>query len=124
MDDDNDAFPEKGAPEEDSSSHEGGMMQTELLHDVVFDPSLPLKPPPRPRKPVRPASYSPHSDPDTIDLFGDVAVNNPELLDEELDHEDDWQQESALGVHSQELRDSLAEELTSILAELDHPTGG
>ena len=50
--------------------------QIPLLEDIVFDPSLPLKPPPKP-KAKKPAAknFSKDYDPDTLDLFGDTLEN-------------------------------------------------
>lgn len=108
-----------------------------LLHDMVYDQSLPLRPPKRPRRPkAEKPSTPPGYDPDTIDLFGDVE---PPLDVDDLDEEameefrdsaeqmiDDLVEEQppACEEHeekeeiSQRLRSELTEQLTSILDDL------
>jgi len=99
-----------------------------LLHDMVYDPSLPLRPPKRPSRPkAQKPSTPPGYDPDTIDLFGDV---DPHLDIEDLDEEtmeefrdsaeqmiDDLVEEYTEEI-SQRLRSELTEQLTSILDDL------
>ena len=103
-----------------------GLKQTELLHDIVFDASLPLKAPPRPKTKRPPATYSPHSDPDTIDLFGDMDLRE---LDDEFDSESFDRTEEALieqgdqqaeeTARALNLRHELASDLSQILNDLN-----
>ena len=107
-------------------------IQIPLIDDLVFDESLALRPPKKskPKPQSKKATYSPHSDPDTIDLFGDVSADS---------HEDDVEGEipdfdttfdSILDVDpvvpEQEsdntaLRDELTTELHGILETLNKP---
>ena len=104
-------------------------IQIPLIDDLVFDESLALRPPKKskPRTPGKKATYSPHSDPDTIDLFGDVSEEQLEddLEDEIPDFESTF--DSIMDVDpvvpEQEadnaaLRDELASELNGILETL------
>ena len=55
-----------------------GVTQIPLIHDLVFDPSTPLKPPgKRPKisqsSSKRTGRYPPGYDPDTVDLFKDIV---------------------------------------------------
>lgn len=108
-----------------------------LLHDMVYDPSLPLRPPKRPRRPkAEKPSTPPGYDPDTIDLFGDVDQSlDVDDLDEEIleeytapsaGHELSAESSACEGREekdeiSQRLRSELTEQLTSILDDLGSP---
>ena len=53
------------------------VIQIPLMHDLVFDESLPLRSPRKPAASRKKVAYSPNYDPDTIDLFNDVEGFNP-----------------------------------------------
>lgn len=102
-------------------------IQIPLIDDLVFDESLALRPPPKPKRKAaaRKATYSPHSDPDTIDLFGDVDVESADDLDDIPDFETTL--EATLDVEpvepeiirpNNELREELTRELDGILETL------
>lgn len=102
-----------------------------LLHDMVYDPSLPLRPPKRPSRPrAEKPSTPPGYDPDTIDLFGDVETPmDIDDLDDETIEEfrdsaeqmiDDLVEEYTEEI-SQRLRSELTDQLTSILDDLKTP---
>jgi len=93
-----------------------------LITDMVFDESLPLKPPPKPSSgaPRRGPDY----DPDTIDLFGDNLEIN-EAVAEELRNNADEVIETIVSEYTAEIEQRLREELTAqlgaILEDLNHP---
>ena len=102
-------------------------IQIPLIDDLVFDESLALRPPPKPKRKTtaRKAAYSPHSDPDTIDLFGDVDVEPEDDFDDIPDF--DTTLEATLDVepaqpenarHDTTLREELTRELDGILETL------
>ena len=97
--------------DDDDNKH---VTQTELLRDVIFDDSMALRPPPRPKKPARPRPYAPDYDPDTIDLFGDIneAETNP------ADETDDTPNEPAEPLLSDDLRREITSDLGDILQQL------
>ncbi len=103
--------------------------QISLTNDMVFDENLPPRPPPRPRSGIsKPRNnYSPDYDPDTIDLFEDVAGLTPninEAVTDELRHNADDVIDNLVDEYTTEigkrLREELATHLTSILEDLDH----
>ncbi|HAK50451.1 MAG TPA: hypothetical protein DCM54_00885 [Gammaproteobacteria bacterium] len=89
------------------------------IHDVVFDPDLPLKPPRE--LPLENPDHGPDYDPDTIDLFDPVASAEEALrlgaeqVINDLVHE--FSEEI-----TQRLRAELTDQLKSILDDLNHPT--
>ena len=104
-------------------------IQIPLINDLVFDESLALRPPSKPKRraATRKATYSPHSDPDTIDLFGDVDVEL-EGLDDIPDFEttleatlDAEPASPAMTRPDNELREELTRELDGILETLGKP---
>ena len=107
-----------------------GITQIPLMEDLVYDASLPLKPPRRsPKKDVQPTriNYSPNYDPDTIDLFEDANVEPDIHLDDSIaaelrqsaDHLIDELVDEYTAEIGKRLRDELTEQLTSILDDLD-----
>ncbi len=115
-----------------------------LLHDMVYDPSLPLRPPKRPKRPRSESKQKPLTppgyDPDTIDLFGDVGVDVPlsdnnaetQFVDQipedisadmpgAMDEPSEATAEVADDYMDQTLRDELADELNAILDDLNPP---
>ncbi|MEK9821643.1 MAG: hypothetical protein VW840_05700 [Gammaproteobacteria bacterium] len=104
-------------------------IQIPLINDLVFDESLALRPPSKPKRTAatRKATYSPHSDPYTIDLFGDVDVE-PEGLDDIPDFDttleatlDAEPASPAMTRPDNELREELTRELDGILETLGKP---
>lgn len=111
--------------DEDDKKPETLPLMQDQLHDMVYDPSLPLKPP---KRPARPPNATPGYDPDTIDLFGDVDTPLENLDSETIeDFRDNAEQmiedlvEEYTEEISQRLRHELTEQLTSILDELNLP---
>ena len=103
--------------------------QIPLMSDMVFDETLPLRPPPKPlsEKPKARINYSPDYDPDTIDLFEDPDGLAPEIDDsvtEELRHTADQVIDELVDEYTAEVGKRLREELTahlsSILEDLNH----
>lgn len=89
------------------------LMQTELLHDVVFDSSLPLRAPPRPTSSGKRRGFSPDYDPDTIDLF-DQVIESGNTSTEDIGP----MNPSPL---AETLRTEITHDLGAILDELNHP---
>lgn len=130
MDDEDES--KKGAAE--GGVNEGGVTQIPLIETLVFDASLPLKPPPRPARNKDPGrtSYSPDYDPDTIDLFendpGEPNISTEASVASEpgqsAGHLIDDLEDDLLDEHKQELghrlRAELTEQLSAILEELDN----
>ena len=110
----------------DDDESKPGVTQIPLIHDLVFDASLPLKPPGMASKPSRKAGlYPPGYDPDTVDLFEDI-VDGVELADEDdrdLREPDLPEDADNPKIEIEEnLREELSNELGSILEHLkDHP---
>jgi hypothetical protein len=118
----------------DDDENKPGITQTQLIQDLVFDPSLPLKPPGKRsglhKKPSQSPSrksgpYPPGYDPDTTDLFNDIAdpvelpgedsrdTQAPDLTQEAGDSKSEIEEN---------LRVELSDELDTILEHLkDHP---
>ena len=107
-----------------------GVTQIPLMEDLVYDSSLPLKPPRRrPSKDAQPAriNYSPNYDPDTIDLFEDDNGEPDIRLDDSIaaelrqstDHLIDDLVDEYTAEIGKRLRSELTEQLTSILDDLD-----
>ena len=103
------------------------------LNEIVFDSSLPLKAPPRPRRTntKQPTgAHGPDYDPDTLDLFENSHLQS---LAENLTQEerragasrmiDELVDEYSV-VITQRLRAELTEQLSSILADLTDTTKG
>lgn len=90
--------------------------QDPAITDMVFDESLPLRPPPKPGgdKPM----YSPNLDPDTIDLFGDAHTGVDDAVADELRHSADEVIENLVNEYSTEIANRLREELSSQLAAI------
>lgn len=108
--------------------------QIPLLNDIVFDTSLPLKAPPRPKnqkadasKPAkRQKNLPPGYDPDTLDLFSDDDL--PEDFESEelsggLRESADQVISELIDEYSEEigkrLREELTHQLSSILEDLN-----
>ena len=109
--------------------------QIPLLQEIVFDSSLPLKPPPRPRraspKPP-PGDHGPHYDPETLDLFEDREPDVPPSLESHQRTElragaskmiDELVEEYSAEI-SRRLRVELTDQLGSILKDLSDTTEG
>lgn len=110
---------DKDKPEdEDKTGDEGGIP---LLHDVVFDPDLPLR---APKPAPAPRDHGPDYDPDTIDLFDD-AIEDPAQA--ELREGAERVIEDLVAEYSKEITDRLRSELTeqldSILTDLKPDQG-
>jgi hypothetical protein len=89
------------------------------IHDMVFDPNLPLKPPRD--LPMKSPDHGPNYDPDTIDLFDPIANAGESLgLEAEQVIDDLVSQFSTEITHR--LREELINQLKSILDDLEHPT--
>jgi hypothetical protein len=108
----------------DEEEKKSGITQIPLLNDIVFDSSLPLRPPKKPSPRKKRANYSPDYDPDTMDLFGDHDQDLP--LDDETTDElmasagemiDDLVEEFTEEI-SKRLREELTDQLASILTDL------
>ena len=93
--------------------------QIPLLQDIVYDTSLPLKPPPRPRRPGTKeqarkskaiSEHGPEYDPDTLDLFkqrsADFQADASALVEE------------MVAEYSREIITRLRDELTSQLNQI------
>ena len=106
-----------------------GVTQIPLIHDLVFDPSTPLKSPGKQPKISQSSSkrtgrYPPGYDPDTVDLFKDI-VGPVYFL-----NENDWDTQKPNIVDAavnptteldENLRTELSDELNTILKHLkDH----
>ena len=109
-----------------------GVTQIPLMEDLVYDSSLPLKPPRRPpakRGPPARINYSPNYDPDTIDLFetdpGEPDIHLDESITAELRQSADHLIDELVDEYTTEigkrLRAELTEQLSSILNDLDDP---
>ena len=118
-------------PDEEEKRSPG---QIPLLNDIVFDTSLPLKAPPRPKprpqsggkQTRRSGSLPPGYDPDTLDLFGDDLLPDDieaEELAGELRESADQVISELLDEYSEEiskrLREELTHQLSSILEDLN-----
>ena len=121
----------------DDDEYKSGVTQIPLMHDLIFDP---LRPPdrsaqrPRKRKhrsPDHPPQYSPHSDPDTIDLFGDITTRtepDPVLANQPQASQDPGQigttgnaDTPATKPLNSDLRGELTDQLSAILNDLAEP---
>lgn len=96
--------------------------QIPLMNDLVFDESMPLRPPVKPGSRPKPRkSYSPYYDPDTIDLFD---FNIEGAITEELRHNAEEVIEGLVSEYTSEigrrLREELGHQLASILDDLNH----
>ena len=96
--------------------------QVFLITDMVFDESLPLKPPSRPSS-SKPR-YAPDYDPDTIDLFGDHPDGIDKAVTEELRQNVDSMIDNLVSEYAAKIEQRLRQELTSqlvgILEHLHH----
>ena len=96
--------------------------QVPLITDMVFDESLPLKPPFR-RSSSKPR-YGPDYDLDRIDPFGDHPDGLDKAVIEELRQNVDSMIDNLVSEHTAETEQRLRQELTSqlvgILEHLDH----
>ena len=89
------------------------------IHDVVFDPNLPVK---QPRDlPIEGPDHGPCYDPDTIDLFDPIASTEEALRLEAEQVIDDLVREFSTEI-TRRLREELTDQLKSILDDLEHPT--
>ena len=114
----------------DDEENRHGVTQIPLIHDLVFDPSQPLKPPGKRSRPSMSPSrkagpYPPGYDPDTVDLFEDIVDPiEPADRDARDIREPDLAQEAG-NLESQieeNLRAELSDELGTILEHLkDRP---
>ena len=114
----------------DDDENKPGVTQIPLIQDLVFDPSLPLKPPgKRSHRSQKPSQKSrPHPpgyDPETVDLFEDI-IDPVELADEDGrdTQAQDLTQETGnpKSEIEENLRVELSDELGTILNHLkDHP---
>jgi hypothetical protein len=108
-----------------------GVTQIPLIHDLVFAPSTPLKPPGKLPKVAQSSSkresrYPPGYDPDTVDLFKDIV--EPVYFFNDTDSDRDTQKpcivEAAVNPTTEldeNLRTELHDELNAILKHLkDH----
>ena len=103
--------------------------QIPLLNDIVFDSSLPLKPPPRPRKPSKKQPPSDHGrdyDPGTLDLFETPGSRLQSLVENHTEKElragalrivDELVEEYSAKI-TERLRAELTQQLGSILDDL------
>ena len=114
----------------DDDENKPGITQIPLLHDLLYDASLPLRPPPRPTGTKNKINYSPDYDPDTLDLFKDEESGADLQLNESVADElresagqmiDDLVEEFSQEL-SHRLRGELTDQLASILKELNHRT--
>ncbi|MDA0789877.1 MAG: hypothetical protein O2780_10520 [Proteobacteria bacterium] len=101
--------PEDESPESLNSDEDG----IPLLHDVVFDPAMPLRAPRRVAK-----DHGPDYDPDTIDLFGDPPIPSETALRQGAEKVvDDLVAEYSKEI-TDRLRNELTDQLNSILNDL------
>ena len=103
--------------------------QIPLLNEIVFDSSLPLKPPPRPRRTSTkqpPGDHGPDYDPGTLDLFETPGSRLQSLVENQTEEElragasrmiDELVEEYSAEI-MQRLRVELTEQLGSILEDL------
>ncbi len=94
--------------------------QIPLLHDIVYDESLPLRAPPKARQPRIRRDHSEHGpeyDPDTIDLF---KTHDPtsSFRSETGQLVEDLVQEYSREIIVR-LRDELTQQLNALLTDLD-----
>ncbi|MCZ6501453.1 MAG: hypothetical protein O6945_02950 [Gammaproteobacteria bacterium] len=108
--------------------------QIPLLNEIVFDSSLPLKPPPRPRRTSRkqpPGDHGPDYDPGTLDLFETPDSHLQSLVENQTEEFradalrmiDELVEEYSAEI-TQRLRAELTEQLRSILDDLTDTTNG
>ncbi len=104
-----------------------GSKQIPLLEDIVFDPEMALKPPPRPAASRKVNYSSKNYDPDTRDLF-DIDEDDPDLgesIADELRQNADEFIDELVDEYAEELRRrlraELTEQLTAILDHLEDP---
>ncbi len=109
--------------------------QIPLLHEIVFDSSLPLKPPPRPRRTSTkqpPGDHGPDYDPGTLDLFETPASRIQSLVENQTEEElragasrmiDELVEEYSAEI-TRHLRAELIEQLASILNDLTDNSRG
>ncbi len=112
----------QGAPHREIS-------QIPLLNEIVFDSSLPLKPPPRPRTTstkLPPGDHGPDYDPGTLDLFETSGSRFQSLVENQTEEElragasrmiDELVEEYSAEI-MQRLREELTEQLGTILEDL------
>ena len=105
--------------------------QIPLLNDIIFDETLPLKAPPRPRRPKTShgiQDHGPDYDPDTFDLFESPASGLQSFADGATEEElrsgadqliDELVEEFSAEINRR-LRVELTEQLHSILEDLNH----
>ena len=103
--------------------------QIPLLNEIVFDSSLPLKAPPRPRRTSTkqpPGDHGPDYDPGTLDLFEAPGSRLRSVLENQTEEEfragasrmiDELVEEYSAEI-TQRLRAELTEQLGSILDDL------
>jgi hypothetical protein len=110
----------------DDDENKPGTTQIPLLHDILFDASLPLRPPPKPAAQKNKINYSPGYDPDTIDLFEDgnnIADQAPgDSIADELKESTGPVVADASNEIDHRLRGELADQLESIVEDLNHAT--
>ena len=107
------------------------LTQIPLLEDMVFDSTLPLKPPKRPKPEGKRIAYSPEYDLDTRDLFEDELLEAEFGIDEDIADElrssaeeiiddivDEFSEEFRM-----RLRSELTDQLISILEDLKDEPG-
>jgi hypothetical protein len=113
---------------DDEDKIESGRSQIPLIQDLVYNESLALRSPKKPRKPSIKNTHqlSPDYDPDTIDLFVDIdesqfdeALSSEELRKSAANLIDGLTPEFADDI-GQPLREELSEQLSAILEDLNH----
>lgn len=114
---------------ESKDSPRRAISQIPLLNEIVFDASLSLKPPPRPRRTSTkqpPGDHGPRYDPETLDLFEDHRPSLESLVANHTEKElragaskiiDELVEEYSVEI-TRRLRLELTEQLGSILDDL------
>jgi len=102
---------DKDKPEEDAED-------VPMLEDVVFDASLPLRPPRQ--MPVEEVEHGPDYDPNTLDLFNPVASADEALRLGAEQVINELVQEFSAEINLR-LREELTLQLNSILDDLSSP---
>ncbi len=121
--------------DEDKASSKPKHKQIPLINELVFDESLPLKAPPRPRsmstgiakKQTESRVHGPEYDPDTRDLFGSTLSEATQSADDFRTGADrivnDLVEEYSIEIIDR-LRQELTTQLHSILDDLDVGAAG
>ena len=101
----------------DDEENKPGITQIPLLHDMVYNSTLPPKKTMGTKKRI---NYSPNYDPDTIDLFSGIDDSITDELRKTAGQVIDDLVEEFTAEIGKRLREELSDQLTSILEDLNH----